>query len=226
MSSYRILLLFLIMFLAVPAFSQQNTDADAPKTGWLRNIFSGSKKDRKKESQQGNAKPRTYTARIDSGNFVSADNFIEHFGQYIADSVLTVELAMTDSVDGWYVEGNVLRLVNDIETINSGEYYTYESLNRMITVFSANGVALVPLFDLGAENIRFENVTGHVMLSVEGFRFVKALLTEFMESTEFARIAFSIPEGKYRDELSAFMADFPAVVYYFTEFDKSSSDAY
>jgi hypothetical protein len=129
----------------------------------------------------------------------------------IPPTATEVELPLTSPDNGWLLPGEVLQTIDFAVPTDTRRYYTYNQLNELSKTFSEYGLKLVPLFDLTAENPHFEATVGHTLLSVEGMRFVRMLLEEFLAYTAFPAVAFVVPEGVYRDEIARIVARYPSV---------------
>ncbi|MDR0954243.1 MAG: hypothetical protein LBM20_02520 [Rikenellaceae bacterium] len=129
----------------------------------------------------------------------------------IPPTATEVELPLTSPDNGWLLPGEVLQTIDFAVPTDTRHYYTYGQLNELSKTFSRYGLNLVPLFDLTAKNPHFEATVGHALLSVEGMRFVRMLLEEFLAHTAFPAVAFVVPEGVYRDQIARIVAQYPSV---------------
>lgn len=75
---------------------------------------------------------------------------------------------------------NALRGINTAApTICSGEAkYTSDQIRRFVAVAREAGGEFIPAIDLMSDNKTFENYTGHSISSVEGMRFVRAIVEQ------------------------------------------------
>lgn len=149
--------------------------------------------------------------RMENNPFIPAAKLIKNTEQYIPHGTSEVELVLTDPVAGWFIAGDVLKLVNEKRSIHPAAYYSYEELNNIGKRLNELEITVIPTIDLSTPNLRFRDITGHPMLSVEGFRFVKALLDEFFRNTGYDTVNIIIPEGKYRNLLDDFTKEYPQI---------------
>lgn len=149
--------------------------------------------------------------RITNNPFHPASELIDKTDAVVPQEFSQVELMLTEPDRGWLIPGEILLSVNGPAAIHSGDYYTYEDINRLIKRMENFQIELIPTFDLTAPNSRFEEVVGHRMLSVEGLRFIRALLDEFLNATICDTLNFIIPEGKYRALLEEIIQEYPQV---------------
>ena len=186
-------------------------EANAPKP-WYRRIVPASKKVLPCRIITGwETADKNVLLRLNRSGFVPAERLLQHPEQIIPHYTAQVELFLTDPAEGWFLPGDILKLVNDREAIHAGSCYRYDQLRAIREKLAGQNIELIPVFDLTSPNARFREVTGHPMLSVEGFRFVRAMLDEFLKNTDFDSVTLLVPEGKYRKQLEAFMADYPQV---------------
>jgi len=212
---YRIITIFFLLFTALCAAAQDGNYENAEvRSGFFRRIFKNEKKS-KQESVRKITVPRTETVRWLNENMVPAEDFIDRFEMTVPDSVPKIELFMTNPVNGWYVEGKVINALNGGADIHKNDFYSYLDYKRIASVALQNEVSIVPVFDLSDYNLFFSETTGHEMLSVEGWRFARALIKEFLEETQTDSIAFAVPEGKYRKFIEEIMVGYPDTAYYY-----------
>ncbi|MCC8089737.1 MAG: hypothetical protein LIO79_10860 [Rikenellaceae bacterium] len=213
----RILTTILFVTLTVGCVSAQSGEYAEPvnKTGFFKRIFKGGDRNKNDRAVTKVYVPRVAVERWFNEDMIPAINFIHKFDEIVPDSLRTIELFMTNSINGWYIEGRTMYDLNGGARVYKNSNYSYSDYRRMDSVAAARGVEIVPVFDLGSRNEIFFDITGHNMLSVEGFRFVRMLLWEFIENARPAKIAFIIPEGKYKNNIYDLMKRYPDTEFYF-----------
>ncbi len=81
------------------------------------------------------------------------------------------------------VNFKVFEAVNpNCKNISKEIYYTTEEILSLVQYAKSKGTEFIPALDLLSENSAFEEVTGHSIHSVEGMRFVRAMIEECAES--------------------------------------------
>lgn len=123
----------------------------------------------------------------------------------------TVEAMLTDRQKGWLPQTDVLAKIGYTDALYDGNACSYGTLQQGWRQLSGKGVEVIPFFDLGGTHERFEQITGHPMLSVEGMRFVSALLDDFFTNTSFPAVGFIVPEGRYRKQIETIVARYPHI---------------
>lgn len=109
---------------------------------------------------------------------------------------------------GWRIQSDIFRLINPNGAIHNGTCFSYADIKKINEYAAYHGIEIVPVFDFSQErNSDFERVTGHRLYSVEGMRFVRALLKEFCENID--RDLFCLGDQrpsshkKYTDEMES-----------------------
>ena len=106
----------------------------------------------------------------------------------LSKNVSTVYMVFI-SPRGFKVESDVLKMMNPSGVLCSGGGYTYDEINEIYLYAKSKGVEIIPVFDFATEeNPAFFSYTGHNVHSVEGLRFSRAFLKEFMEKTSFPSV--------------------------------------
>ncbi|MCD8185331.1 MAG: hypothetical protein LUD68_02410 [Rikenellaceae bacterium] len=123
----------------------------------------------------------------------------------------TVEMWLTDPIHGWYGAADVLAQVGYQEPICTTAASTYTDIEAERVRLMKGGTTVVPVFNLCGANRPFEQVTGHPMLSVEGMRFVQAILGSFLEETRSPILAIVVPQGRYREQIRRFLELYPQI---------------
>lgn len=91
-------------------------------------------------------------------------------------------LAMGNS-STYRVNFKVFEGVNpNCKNISKEPYYTTEEILSLVEHAKTKGTEFIPAIDLLSDNSAFEEVTGHSIHSVEGMRFVRAMLEQCAES--------------------------------------------
>lgn len=128
--------------------------------------------------------------------FLPADRICERIARLGHEGKSTLYLVLV-SPEGWAVQSDVFRLINPRDDIHTGRCLTYAEVERIRVCAEANGLELVPVFDLlSASNPDFERVTGHRMHSVEGMRFIRALLEEYGRNLSPGRVCIGEKDGE------------------------------
>ena len=139
--------------------------------------------------------------RPDNDIFIPVSESLNGLETLIPPETDQLEWIMTDSLKGWFIPGYSLHAVGYTDPIHSGVCYSYHEIEQLAGKLNTLEIETVPVFDLRGTNARFEMLTGHPMLSVEGFRFVRVLLEEFLSETNFTAVGFIIPDEKYQEPL-------------------------
>lgn len=92
------------------------------------------------------------------------------------------------------VNSNKWQLRNTVFTNVNSKYpfqaaYTVAQVNQMTEIARREKVTLIPRMELLAENAEFRAITGHSIFSVEGMRFVRALLEEYAQQVNFKKLS-------------------------------------
>ena len=122
-----------------------------------------------------------------------------------------VEMMLTDPTLGWAGAGNVLQAVGYEQSLYPGADITYADIEMERKKLESRGLEVLPVFDLTDENVRFEEVTGHPMLSVEGMRFIQLLLDAYFSASGTTSVAFIVPAGRYRDQIREIVSRYPNI---------------
>ena len=122
-----------------------------------------------------------------------------------------VEMRLTDPLKGWIGAGTTLERVGYHTSLYTGASVTYTDIETIRGQLAADGIDVLPVFDLSTANDRFEEITGHPMLSVEGMRFVRMLLEAYLNETSSVSIGFIVPEGRYRQQVREIVGCYPHI---------------
>lgn len=85
-------------------------------------------------------------------------------------------------VDGsnWRLESSVFAVINPkVRIYPTDGYYTIKQISGLADKLERSRITLIPVIDLINSNEPFQSVTGHCLNSVEGMRFVRAILEEY-----------------------------------------------
>ncbi len=141
--------------------------------------------------------------RLPASGYYSPSYIEEHLHEIVPPDADRVEILFTESDRGWLIPGESMRLIHPGKTIYRDQCYSYDQIAELYEYLGSHNMELVPVFDLETPNRYFEEATGHPVLSVEGFRFVRTLLVEFMEKSRFDTLCVILKDPRYRDQLTA-----------------------
>lgn len=105
--------------------------------------------------------------------------------------------------DNWRLESEVFGVIDpQAQVYPQGEHYTFSMVAELVQKHSR----LIPMIDLLGRSEVFERVTGHSQFSVEGMRFVRAIVEEFVAKTGGKRLCIGVrpksPDMRYMDFLN------------------------
>lgn len=97
----------------------------------------------------------------------------------------------------WAIESQIFAETNaKWQTIIAKPHYSIADINEIITTGQKRGVNIILNVNLIEENETFKEVTGHSIYSVEGMRFVRAIIEEYKNRLNLKSIAIGyIPAG-------------------------------
>lgn len=128
-------------------------------------------------------------------------------GKIKAERAKQVVLILADS-DNWRIETDVFKLVNPQQNIYpDGRYYTQETIAAIIAKAARNKLTVVPMVELLTPNASFERVTGHSQFSVEGMRFVRAIIEELVQHLGCKKICLGTKSDAADERYMQFIED-------------------
>lgn len=131
-------------------------------------------------------------------------------GKIKAERAKQVVLILADS-DNWRIETDVFKLVNPQQNIYpDGKYYTQETIAAIIAKAARNKLTVVPMVELLTPNASFERVTGHSQFSVEGMRFVRAIIEELVQHLGCKKICLGTKSDAADERYMQFIEDIAA----------------
>lgn len=131
-------------------------------------------------------------------------------GKIKAERAKQVVLILADS-DNWRIETDVFKLVNPQQNIYpDGRYYTQETIAAIIAKAARNKLTVVPMVELLTPNASFERVTGHSQFSVEGMRFVRAIIEELVQHLGCKKICLGTKSDAADERYMQFIEDIAA----------------
>lgn len=84
--------------------------------------------------------------------------------------------------DNWRLESSVFTVVDPTAKVYpSNGYYRFSQIASLMSKLNTNRFTLIPTIELMSPNKVFEQATGHSQFSVEGMRFVRAIIEECVE---------------------------------------------
>ena len=91
--------------------------------------------------------------------------------------------------NNWRVETKSFDVINPkVKIYPSDGYYTHQQIRSVLETANRDRIELIPMVELLVENKRFEEVTGHSIFSVEGMRFVRAIIEEYAKEWKCKKI--------------------------------------
>lgn len=91
--------------------------------------------------------------------------------------------------DNWRMESTVFEVIDpQAQVYTPSEYYTFGQMAQLVQKYSR----LIPMLDLMSPCGVFERATGHSQFSVEGMRFVRAIIEEFVTKTGVKRFCVGV----------------------------------
>lgn len=89
----------------------------------------------------------------------------------------------------WRLESDAFKLINPNASIYpDNNHYTTDQIVQLYRKLEKNRIIIVPVIELITPNQRFEQITGHTQFSVEGMRFVRAIIEEYAEKLQCKKI--------------------------------------
>lgn len=86
--------------------------------------------------------------------------------------------------DNWRLESPAFDIINPgVKIYPSDGYYKPEQIATLLSKVNNSRFTLIPTLDLITPNKVFERATGHSQFSVEGMRFIRAIIEEFAEQS-------------------------------------------
>lgn len=87
--------------------------------------------------------------------------------------------------DNWRLESSVFTVVDPAAKVYpSNGYYRFSQIASLMSKLNTNRFTLIPTIELMSPNKVFEQATGHSQFSVEGMRFVRAIIEECVEKLD------------------------------------------
>lgn len=91
--------------------------------------------------------------------------------------------------NNWRVETSTFSLINPKAKLSTtNQLYTHTQIRELMEYARRQRLNLIPTVELLSKNSEFETVTGHSLFSVEGMRFVRAILEEYVEQWDCRKI--------------------------------------
>lgn len=112
---------------------------------------------------------------------VSTDELDGTIKRWSGGGTRIIYFKMVDQ-SGWLAPSDIFNQLQ-LDAIGTGRAYTYEEIKHISDACARHGVEFIPTFCVLDNIPRFAESTGHEVMSVEGLRFIKAMIKDYVDHT-------------------------------------------
>lgn len=142
---------------------------------------------------------------LDAHTRLLSKSDIEHYIRNTRNKYAYIQLV---GADNWRLETSAFGLINPkSEIYPKNGHYTLSDIRSLLKQHNSGRVKVIPVIDLLTPNKPFERVTGHKLNSVEGMRFVRAILEEYVKELQCKEICVGAMPRKVDKRYLDFLYD-------------------